>query len=164
MKNTNNIYEEKIASKWTTGLLVFKMLIISSIMIYLIWTEPIQKYPVLNLFFWILFFFFLAVTINFSRLSVEITGESIIVGYGILKEKILLENIEDCYLDKTSAIYYGGWGIRISRINGKWRKVYNTVGEPRVVLLLKAGRFREFVFSTKNPEEIINLIKEQIKK
>jgi hypothetical protein len=64
-------------------------------------------------------FFFLGITINFSRLSIEITKEFIIGGYGILKEKILLENIADCYLDKVSAIRYGGWGIRIARINGK---------------------------------------------
>jgi hypothetical protein len=40
--------------------------------------------------------------------------------------------------------------------------VYNVVGGPRIVLSLKRGRFKEFVFSTKNPEEVIKIAKERI--
>lgn len=114
------------------------------------------------LFFLLMFLVFLGVTINFSRLSVKMTSRFIIVGYGVFQHAIPWKDVEDCYLDEASAIRYGGWGIRIGRFKGKWRLVYNVIGSPRVVLLLKEGRFREFVFSTKKPEEVIKAGRQQI--
>jgi len=38
--------------------------------------------------------------------------------------------------------------------------VYNIIEGPRVVLSLKSGRFRE-VFSTKRPEEVIKVVRQQ---
>jgi len=90
------------------------------------------------------------------------TSGYISVGYGIIKHSILWENIEDCYLDNASTIRYGGWGIRIAKVKGKWRLVYNVIGGQCIVLSLKKGRFKEFVFSTGNPEQVIKLAKEQI--
>ena len=66
---------------------------------------------------------------------------------------ILWENIEDCYLDTASIVSYGGWGIRVGKVDDKWRLACNIIGIPRVMLSLNKGRFGEFVFSTKNPEE-----------
>jgi hypothetical protein len=40
--------------------------------------------------------------------------------------------------------------------------VYNIIGTPRVVLSLKTGRFREFVFSTRNPEKVLSIINDRI--
>jgi hypothetical protein len=103
-----------------------------------------------------------AIIATFWRLTIRISPESIAVGYGRITRQIPWENVESCYLDETSAIYYGGFGIRFARIRGKWRMVYNIIGTPRVVLSLKAGRFREFVFSTKNPEEVLRIINDRI--
>ena len=72
------------------------------------------------------------------------------------------ENIEDVYVDETPAIKYGGAGIRTARIKGEWVLVYNVIGGPRVVLKLRVGKYKKFVFSTKNPEEVINVIKGQL--
>ena len=72
--------------------------------------------------------------------------------------EVLWENIEDCYIDEASAIRYGGWGIRLGRVDGKWRTVYNVIGGPRVVVSLNKGWIREFVFSTKNPEKVMRTI------
>ncbi|TES83470.1 MAG: hypothetical protein E3J91_02070 [Hadesarchaea archaeon] len=65
-------------------------------------------------------------------------------------------------MDEASTIRYGGWGIRIGRVKGKWILVYNVIRCPRVVLSLREGRFREFVFSTKSPEQVIKVVKQQI--
>jgi hypothetical protein len=106
-----------------------------------------------------MFLLFLIITINFSTLSIKMTSRSVVVGYGIFNRTIFWENIERCYSDEVSSIRYGGWGIRIGRVKGKWRLVYNVIGGPRVVLALKRGRFNEFVFSTRNPEEVMKVVR-----
>lgn len=103
-----------------------------------------------------------AILVNFSRLTIRMSPENITVGYERITRQIPWENIESCYLDETSAIFYGGVGIRFARIRGKWRLVYNIIATPRVVLSLKAGRFQEFVFSTKNPDEVLSIINDRI--
>jgi len=108
-----------------------------------------------------MFLLFLGVVINFSRLSIRITHLSVKVSYGIFRHIVTRENVEDCYLDEASIIRYGGWGIRIGKVQGRWRLVYNVIGAPRVVLSLKKGRFKEFVFSTEKPEEVMNIIRQR---
>ena len=158
---TKNFYEEKIFQKWIAGLLTVIAGIFLFLLFYQILVGPIGTNPVPDWFFLFMFLLFLGVTINFSRLTIRMTPGYISVGYGIIKHLILWENVEACYLDETSIIRYGGWGIRIARVKGKWRLVYNVVGSPRIVLSLKRGRFKEFVFSTENPEQVIKLVKEQ---
>ncbi|MBE0478970.1 hypothetical protein IBX65_07650 [Candidatus Aerophobetes bacterium] len=40
--------------------------------------------------------------------------------------------------------------------------VYNIIGAPRVVFSLKKGTFREFVFSTSNPQKVMELVKQKV--
>ena len=159
---TKNFYEEKIFLKWTAGILTTITTVFLFLLFYQILIGPIGTNPAPNWFFLFMFLLFLGVMINFSRLTIRMTPRYISVGYGIIKHSILWENVEDCYLDKASTIRYGGWGIRIAKVKGKWRLVYNVVGGPRIVLSLKRCRFKEFVFSTKNPEEVIKIAKERI--
>ena len=157
-----NIYEEKIFSKWITVILVSVTVGLLFVLVYQMLLEPIGTRSAPSWFFLIMFLLFLGVTINFCRLTIRMTHRSLSVGYGIFKRTILWENVENCYLDEASTIRYGGWGIRIGRVKGKWRLVYNVIGGPRAVLSLKKGRFKEFVFSTKNPEEVMNVVKQRI--
>ncbi len=159
---TKNLYEEKIFLKWTAGILTSITTVFLFLLFYQILVGPIGTNPAPNWFFLFMFLLFLGVMINFSRLTIRMTPRSISIGYGIIKHSILWENVEDYYLDEASTIRYGGWGIRIAKVKGKWRLVYNVVGGPRIVLSLKRGRFKEFVFSTKNPEEVIKIVKERI--
>ncbi|HUT21951.1 MAG TPA: PH domain-containing protein [Candidatus Bipolaricaulota bacterium] len=55
------------------------------------------------------------VFVNFRRLSVTVTDENMIVGYGLLKRKIKLEEIEDVKVDEYKWQTYLGYGIRIGR-------------------------------------------------
>ncbi|MFH1821045.1 MAG: hypothetical protein ABH852_01175 [Methanobacteriota archaeon] len=158
----DDIYEEKILSKWNAGLLGTATALLFLAFAYQTLFGPIGTRPAPDWFFLIMSLFFLGLAINFSRLEIRITPESIVVGYGIIKRATPREDIEDCYLDKTSAVSYLGWGIRLTRLGGKWRLVYNIIGSPRLVLLLKKGRFKELAFSTKNPEKVMALIKQWI--
>lgn len=156
------IYEEKIFSKGIASILIIGTVGFLFVLVYQILVEPIGTRPASNLFFLLMFLLFLGLTINFSRLSIKMTRQSFHVGYGIFKHSIPWDNIVHCYLDEVSTIRYGGWGMRIGRVKGKWRLVYNVIGGPRVVLSKKKGRFKELVFSTKNPEEVMKVVKQRI--
>ena len=95
-------------------------------------------------------------------LVIKITTQSIIIGYGIFKHKIDWDNVLEIYRDKSSTVNYGGWGVHFGKVEGNWRLVYNIPETPRLVLRLKKGIFREFVFSTKKPDDVIRLVDEQI--
>jgi hypothetical protein len=112
-----------------------------------------------------LFFVFMTfIIMNFSRLVIKATSRSLTVAYGMFKKVIPWEDIAGCYADDSSAVGYGGYGIRIGRVNDKLRLVYNVLGGDRVVLGLKKGRFNEFVFSTNNPDAVMDVIKGRIGK
>jgi hypothetical protein len=157
-KIINRGYTEKIFSKWmalTLGLVtsVFAFLGVYDIVVGWGWTEP------LPVWFWPLMAVILfVITINFLRLTIKIDSEGLTVGYGLYKSNISWDEIDDCYLDETSSFWYGGWGLRIARIGGKWRTVYNSVGGPRVVISLKDGWIEEVVISTRNPDEVMEKI------
>lgn len=160
--DSDNIYEEKIFAKVIGGLLGVVSVFILIILIYQITVGPLGDDPAPSYFFLIMFIFLFILTLNFSRLIIRVSFQAVTVGYGIIKKRIPMENIEDCEIDKTPAVRYGGAGIRTARIKGEWVLVYNVVGGPRCVLKLKEGRIKKFVFSTKNPEEIVNVIKGQL--
>lgn len=157
-------YEETVFSKWMSMMLgsittIFFLIGIYDIFFGWNWSEPLPSW------FWLgMSLFMLAITINFLKLNIKIDSESLKVGYGIFRKKISWERVEDCHIDERSALRYGGWGDRFTRVDGKWRSVYNVIGSPRVVVSLKNGLIREFAFSTRNPEEAMEAIKLNLRK
>lgn len=157
-------YEETIFSKWITILFstitaVFFFLWSYDIFVGWNWDDPIPSW------FWLgMFLLFFGLTVLFFRLTININSEGLTVGYGFLKKSIPWEKVEDCHIDETSSLRYGGWGIRITRVRGKWRMAYKVVGRPRVVVSLNQGWIRELVFSTKDPEEAMEAIETHLKK
>lgn len=91
-------------------------------------------------------------------MTIRITSQEITIRYGIFGYTQVLNNIKEVIVDETPMIRYGGWGIRIGRFRGKWRLIFNVIGRKCVLLQLNQGRFREFVFSTNSPNEIIKII------
>jgi hypothetical protein len=143
--------------------LLFLVLLIYQVLIGPVGADPAPDWVYLIMFLW--FAGFTALIRNFNKLVIMITTHSIAVGFGVFKRAIPWNNVNGCYLDDASAIgSYGGWGIRIGRVKDKWRLVYNVVGSPTVVLELEKGRFREFVFSTKNAETVLEIARQQILK
>jgi hypothetical protein len=109
-----------------------------------------------------MFIIFAIVTVfvtNFRRLTITITSSDITVRYGMLKSIIPWENVEKCSYDKDSSMGYGGFGLRITRGHGTWIRVYNLMNRPRVALDLRTGRSRRIVFSTDNPDQIMEIAK-----
>jgi hypothetical protein len=130
-------------------------------------SRPVGDKPAPDWFYLVMCLFFVLMTFviaNFSKLVIKATSRSITVAYGLFKRVIPWEDIADCYPDESAAYSYGGYGIRIGRVNGKLRLVYNVLGGERVVLVLKKGRFNEFVFSTNDPDAVMDVIKSRIGK
>lgn len=119
----------------------------------------------LSWFYLGMFLLFVGVTVliaNLTRLTISITPQHITVAYGRISYSISWDNVEGFAPTSGPGIRYGGWGIRMTRVKGKWVLVYNVIASPGVVLELKSGRFRRFVFSTRHPDEVLNIVKQQI--
>ena len=132
--------------------------------IYQLTSGPIGDSPAPDWFYLVMMAVFAGVTVlttNFTRLTISMTPDAITVAYGRFKYTIPWYKIEGCYLDKNPGIAYGGWGIRISKAKGKSVLVYSVIGSPRVILELKEGRFRQFAFSTKHPEEVMAIVQQK---
>ncbi len=93
---------------------------------------------------------------NYRGLKITLTSNKLEVAYGIFNHKeIPLKKITSCDITKACFRTYGGIGIRFG-LDGSW--AYNTDFGEAVKLTFQYGR--SFVFSTKNPQKICNLIHE----
>ncbi len=162
------IYEEIIPfriMRLVLGVFIALTVLFLGLFAYQVLVGPVSANPAPDWFYLIMFLWFAGFTAlirNFNKLAIMITTQSIAVGFGIFKRAIPWNDVNSCYLDDASAIgSYGGWGIRTAKVKGKWRLVYNVIGSPTVVLELEKGRFREFVFSTKNPERVMEVVRKQ---
>jgi len=165
------IYEETIPftlMKLVLGVfiactLLFLVLFAYQVFVGQVGSNPAPSWLYLIMFLW--FAGFAALIMNFNKLAIKISTQSITVGFGVFRHIIPWDNIKGCYLHEDSAIgSYGGWGIRMGKVKGKWRLVYNVIGCPAIVLELEEGRFKEFVFSTKNPDGVMQTTRQQIRK
>ena len=157
------IYEEEIFSKWMMAIIAPVTVIMGFLFFYFVLAslgDPDPELTWLRWFFLLMFLFFLGITINFSRLIIRIGPKGISVGYGIIKYTIPWENIEGCFLDEFSAVRYGGAGIRMTKVEWKWILVFSVIGGSRVVVSLRKGRFKEIVFSTEHPQDVMKIIGE----
>jgi len=93
---------------------------------------------------------------NYRGLKIALTSNKLEVAYGIFNhKKIHLKNITSCDITKAYFRTYVGVGIRLGS-DGSW--AYTTDFGEAVKLTFQYGR--PFVFSTKNPKKICNLIHE----
>ena len=100
----------------------------------------------------------IALLFSIRKMTIGITPQAVHIYFGIFSRTIPFESIESIHADSGSGIKYGGWGVRVFRDKKGWVLAYNTFSRPRVVLGLRRGRFGRFVFSTRNPDEIISIV------
>jgi len=165
------IYEEIVPftlMKLVLGVFIACALLFLVLFVYQALVKPVGANPAPDWVYLLMFLWFAGLTAlirNFNKLAIKVSTQSITVGFGIFKRVISWDDIHGCYVDDASAFgSYGGWGIRMAKVKGKWRLVYNVIGSPTVVLELDKGRFREFVFFTKNPERVMEVARQQILK
>ena len=168
MINGDTHYEEDLPFPLATVVMVI-ILLIALLMLVLFVVQlvsgPIGNTPAPDWFYLVMFIFMSATAFliaNFRVLVIRITGQSVTVAYGMIKRTIPWGDIEAGFPDDSRWLGYGGWGARFARIEGRWRLVFNVIGAPGVVLRLRKGRAREFMFSTKNPQQVLDIIARQV--
>ena len=98
--------------------------------------------------------FFLLIGINFRGISITITKEDIVVNFGFLnKKKIPIVDLISCEETEATFKKYFGFGVRI----GTDSSLGFTTGFGAAVQL-KYKDNRPFVFSSKKPQEICQLL------
>jgi hypothetical protein len=106
-----------------------------------------------------LFTLFLA---NLTTLTIRMTEADAMVAFGIFRVRVRWENVRECHPDQESSfLSAANWGVSMGFSGRTWRRMYNVAGYPRVVLEMKRGR-RALVFSTKEPDKVVDIIRGRI--
>jgi len=161
--NENNIKknEELLYSEWVPAgrfvkvVILFVFLLIMTIGIIFTALMP-KELMVMGIIFGGVSLFILLIYWNFRGLKITLTKNQLEIVYGIFNHKrIPLQKISKCEITKADFRTYWGIGIRLG-LDGSW--AYNTDFGEAVKLFFEKGR--PFVFSTRNPQKICNLVKE----
>ena len=162
--SADELYEEKLPFPLIT--VVTAVIFLIALLMLVLYVVQLVAGPIGNNpapdWLYLVMFFLMAVTTfliaNFRVLVIRITDQTITVAYGIVKRTIPWGDIESGFRDESPTFGYGGWGARIARIEGRWRLAFNVIGASGVVLHLRKGRVREFMFSTKDPEQVLDIV------
>ena len=163
-KKNNLIYAEKLTSWITTRLF---LILAAVFLLLLIWRVNFWGMDTLAIVFACVFSLFLFYVINYRTLQIRLTDNSLRLNFGIFHWTEYFDNIETCSLDHLPALYEkGGAGIHFMMVNQRYRASFNFLEYPRVVIALKKKRgwVRDFSFSTRQPEQILQIIGENIQK
>jgi hypothetical protein len=103
--------------------------------------------------------------VNYRTLVISLTPEFLRLRFGVFKWEVPMENVDECRLDELPLIKkYGGAGIHFMFERKRYRASFNFLEHPRVVVALKrkAGPIQDVSFSTRKPEDVIELIQKTI--
>jgi len=155
-KNEELLYSEWVpAGKFVKVVILFVFLLIMTIGIIFTALMP-KELMVMGIIFGGVSLFILLIYWNFRGLKITLTKNQLEIVYGIFNHKrIPLQKISKCEITKADFRTYWGIGIRLG-LDGSW--AYNTDFGEAVKLFFEKGR--PFVFSTRNPQKICNLVKE----
>lgn len=99
-----------------------------------------------------------------TRLDISVTQYKLKASFGLIKFETPITNIAEVNNDEKLGWVYGGWGVRVAKLQQGLTLAYSTIGYKRVVVELKTGKYKLFVFSASNPDEFISVIKNQMKR
>jgi hypothetical protein len=154
------IYEETVYLTWLiiSFILLFGFLLL--ILFYEMSVIPSELSPLITIVL-IIVILLSIFSVNFLILRIKITQEYLSVSAGILQHITTFGDIIECHVDEPPKLKFNGYGIRYGRFNGERVQGY-VLGDPKVIISLNKGKYKHFVFTTKNPQEVCKLIKKQI--
>jgi hypothetical protein len=161
---SENIYREEIRSNKTDLLFVVLALITYALSAWKFSVVGFKFGSGLFLFLGLLFTFYV---INFRVLNISITEQTLHLKFGVIPWKIELSNIQEIILDDAPMlIKYGGAGVHFAFVKGEYRAFYNFLEYPRVLIRFKKkqGLVKALVFTTQQPEQILEIIQENLPK
>lgn len=153
-KNNEILYVEWVpAGRFVKIVILFVCFLIISLGIIISFFRPIEL-RFLDIIFGAISLLIFLIYWNYRGLQITITSHQLEIKYGIFNhKKIPLSKITTCDITKAHFKIYGGVGIRFG-LDGS--TAYNTDFGGAVKLTFHYGR--PFLFSTKNPDVICNLI------
>jgi hypothetical protein len=158
MMTDQAIYAETVSSKATETLFISLMALFVGL---LFWRVSTTKFDLLAGVFAFLCVFFLFYVLNYRKLLIRLTSESLNLKFGMFSWSVPLENIAACELDELPAVFkYGGAGIHFMFVHRKYRVSLNFLEHPRVVVTLKQkqGLVQEVSFSTRHPTDLLSFL------
>ena len=153
------LYDERISSNKTEALFLALTLIFS---LLFIWRMSVSGLDALAVVFLCFAGFFLFYSLNYKVLMIQLTSEVLKLTFGIFTWKVPLDNIAECYLDEIPVFMrMGGAGIHFMIIRQRYRASFNFLEYPRVVITFKrkVGPVRDISFSTRQPDQVLQLIR-----
>ncbi len=158
-KNNEIVYAEWVpAGKFVKAVILFAFLLILSLGIIIPVIIP-EEFWFIGIIFGVVSILIFLFYWNYRGLKINLTSNQLEVSYGIFNHKrIPLNKITSCDITKAHFRTYGGIGIRFG-LDGSW--AYNTDFGEAVKLTFQSGR--PFLFSTRNPQKICDLIHELTK-
>lgn len=139
-------------------LMITSIIVLVTIAIFLFSQELLVEDIFGLAFAWVILSFLLLLFWNYRGLRIQITNDTLYLNYGLFdKKSFLLKDIASC--KKTKALgRYLGVGVRLG-LDGSM--AYTTSFATAVEVNPKVGR--TFVFSSKNPDLICELIAKNIR-
>ncbi len=157
--NENDIYKESLSSNKTTALFFGLMLVFFLLFLWEIKVSGFQPIAIVFLSLSVIFLFYV---LNYRRLHIHISLDALTLRFGIFTWTVPFDNIANCALDDSlpKITKYGGAGIHFFVFEKKYRASFNFLEYPRVVVRFKKARglVKELSFSTRQPDEIIQII------
>jgi hypothetical protein len=158
-QRSNLIYKERISSNKTEALFLLLTVLFFLLLDWRRNAVGMDWLAVVFIGFFVLFFFY---SLNYRTLVIHLTSDSLKLKFGIFLWTVPVDNIQKCSLDELPVIMkYGGAGMYFMTIQKRYRVSFNFLEYPRVVIAFKnnVGPVRDISFSTRRPDEIIQLIK-----
>ena len=154
------LYFEEVSSKWTEALFLALTILFG---LLFIWRVSTVSPDILAIVFLVLFALFLFYSVNYRKLIIRLTDESLKLTFGFFNWTVPLENIEACQLDDNlpALMKYGGAGIHFMLIRNRYRASFNFLEHSRVAIALKkkAGLVQDISFSTRQPDDVLRFIR-----
>ncbi|OQA94331.1 MAG: hypothetical protein BWY25_02831 [Chloroflexi bacterium ADurb.Bin222] len=161
--NTETLYEERLSSPRTTALFAGLCLLFLALGA---WRSAARGMDGWSIALLLLFGVFLFYVFNYRTLVIRLTPESLRLTFGLFSWAIARDNIAGCRFDDSPPfLKYGGAGIHFMTVHGRngalrYRASFNFLEYPRLVVELRAkrGPVRDIAFSTRRPDEILQLL------
>lgn len=153
------IYTESISSARTAALFVALTLLFFLLSAWRLSAGGLDALAALSLGLGAIFLFY---SVNYKTLVIRLTPEALKLKFGIFRWTEPTTNIAACRLDELPTVLrLGGAGIHFMFVRGRYRASFNFLEYPRVVITLRknTGPVRDISFSTRQPEDILRLMR-----
>ncbi len=161
--NDTLTYTEKVSSNRTEALF---LALTTLFLVLLVWRLNAGSPDLLAVGLFCLSGVFLFYSLNYRTLVIRLTPESLSLKFGVFTWVVPFDNVEECRLDDDIPwlMRMGGAGIHFMLVRKRYRASFNFLEYPRVVVALKRkmGPVQDISFTTRQPDEVLRLIREAI--